>query len=260
MRIGYLQFSPALLDPAETMRRLEALLPRCAGADLVVLPELCNSGYAFADGDEARSCAEPADNSRFLDFLADWCRRLDCAIVSGFNEAAGDKLYNSAVLLTPEGVRGLYRKLHLFNREKLFFAPGDLGLPLFEWRGARLGMLICFDWIFPEVWRSLALAGAEIVAHPSNLVLPGLAQKATPVHALINRFYVITANRTGDERGTRYTGASLIADARGNLLAASPTDADDVAIVEIDPALARDKQVTERNHLFSDRRPEFYDL
>lgn len=260
MRIGFVQFSPALLDPAVTMRRLETLLSHATGADLLVLPELCNSGYAFTSREEAASCAEPAQESPFLEFLAGWCARLDCAIVSGFDELDGERLYNSAALVTPAGLAGLYRKIHLFNREKLFFAPGDLGAPPFEWRGARIGMLVCFDWIFPEIWRSLALAGADIIAHPSNLVLPGLAQQATPVHALINRFFVVTANRTGEERGTRYTGASLIADARGRLLATAPADADAVEIVDIDLELARDKQVTERNHLFEDRRPETYRL
>ncbi|MGC9332990.1 MAG: nitrilase-related carbon-nitrogen hydrolase, partial [Anaerolineae bacterium] len=122
----------------------------------------------------------------------------------------------------------------------------------------RLGMLVCFDWIFPEAWRVLALKGADVICHPSNLVLPGLAQRAVPIHALTNRVYVVTANRVGTEDDLTFTGMSTIASPTGDVLAqASPAD-EAVSLVEVDLALARDKRITARNDLFADRRPEAY--
>ena len=122
-------------------------------------------------------------------------------MVSGLNERDGDRLYNSAVLVGPEGYVGRYRKLHLFMNEKDYFQPGDAGLPVFDIGACKVGMLVCFDWQFPEAWRVLALKGADVICHPANLVLPGLAQRAVPIHALTNRVYVVTGNRTGTEGG-----------------------------------------------------------
>jgi predicted amidohydrolase len=119
-------------------------------------------------------------------------------------------------------------------------------------------MLVCFDWMFPEVWRILALKGADLICHPSNLVLPSLAQQAVPIHALTNRVYVVTANRIGTEGNLSFTGLSIIANPKGEvLLQASPTGGE-VGLVEADLELARDKQITARNHIFADRRPEEY--
>ena len=258
MNVAYVQFSPAFCDPDETVSRLPPLLGQCAAADLVVLPELCNSGYNFATIEEAARCAEPIDDSRFLDFLAEQCSKHDFEIVTGFNERAGDVLYNSAALVTPNGTVGHYRKLHLFVNEKDIFAPGDLGLPVFERPWGKVGMLICFDWAFPEAWRVLALRGADIICHPANLVLPGFAQRALPVYALTNRVYAVTANRVGTEGDLTFTGMSLIADPQGQVLSQAPQAGSFVGLAEIDLELARDKQITPRNHLFKDRRPSEY--
>jgi predicted amidohydrolase len=131
-------------------------------------------------------------------------------------------------------------------------------LPVFDVGPYRVGMLVCFDWLFPEVWRILALKGADVICHPSNLVLPGLAQRAVPIHALTNRLYVVTANRIGTEGNLLFTGMSTIANPKGEvLLQASPTDTE-VGLVEADPEMARDKEITARNHIFADRRPEEY--
>ncbi len=119
-------------------------------------------------------------------------------------------------------------------------------------------MLVCFDWIFPEVWRILALKGAEIICHPSNLVIPGLAQKAVPIHALTNRVYTVTANRIGTERDLSFTGLSTIANPTGDILIQASQTEEEVAVTDVDIALARDKMITERNDIFADRRPEQY--
>jgi beta-ureidopropionase len=135
-----------------------------------------------------------------------------------------------------------------------------LGLPVFDIGPGRIGMLVCFDWIFPEAWRVLALRGADIICHPSNLVLPGLAQRAVPIHALTNRFYVVTANRIGSEGELRFTGMSTIADPKGQVLAQASRTREEVGRMEIDVSLARTKNITSRNNILADRRPEQYAL
>jgi predicted amidohydrolase len=258
MNIGCLQFAPVLGDPPATMQKLTALLPKAAHLDLLVLPELCNSGYNFTSQEQAWVTSEPVDQSRFINLLTEMCRIHDYHIVSGFNERVGDDLFNSAVLVGPKGYIGKYQKMHLFLNEKDFFKPGQAGLPVFDIGGCKLGIQVCFDWMYPETWRILALKGAQVICHPSNLVLPGLAQRAVPVHALINRIFTITANRVGTEGELTFTGLSTIANPRGEVLAqASPTGEEPLE-VEIDPQLARDKQVTVKNDLFKDRRPEDY--
>jgi predicted amidohydrolase len=144
--------------------------------------------------------------------------------------------------------------------EKDFFQPGNAGLPVWDIGPCKVGMLVCFDWIFPEAWRILALKGADVICHPSNLVLPGLAQQAVPIHALTNRVYVVTANRIGTERDLAFTGMSTIASPEGKVLAqASQTDAE-TRVVEVNIELARNKDITARNHILADRRPEEYAL
>ncbi|MCL7451452.1 MAG: carbon-nitrogen hydrolase [Anaerolineae bacterium] len=260
MKIGFVQFAPALGRLEATMQALERLIPRAAGASLLVLPELCNSGYNFRSAEEAWRTSEEVGDSVFLRLLASLCREHGFHIVSGFNERQGDHLYNSAVLVGPDGYVGRYRKLHLFMNEKDFFEPGDEGLPVFDIGACRLGMLVCFDWIFPEAWRILAMKGADVICHPSNLVLPGLAQRAVPIRALTNRVYVVTANRIGSEGDLTFTGMSTIADPKGDLLAQAPPAEEAVTVVDADVGLARDKKITARNDLFADRRPDAYGM
>jgi len=269
VRVGFAQFRPALGDLEANREAVERLAREAAGADLLVLPELASSGYAFASPEEARTSAEPVPDGPFTRLLVELARRYRLFLAAGVCEEAGGRLYNSAVLVGPDGLVGLYRKVHLFWNEKDLFAPGDLGFPVFDLRAAdlgperggwtcRTGLLICFDWQFPEAWRVLALRGADLVCHPSNLVLPGLAQRAVPVQAMLNRVWTVLANRYGQERDLLFTGRSLVITPRGETAAEGPAEGDAVRIVEIDPAAARDKLVTPRNDLIRDRRPEFY--
>jgi len=258
VKLAAIQFCPAFCDRGESIRRLDPLLDSCRGADLIVLPELSNSGYNFKSRDEAMQCAEPVDSGPFLDHLTKKCGELNCEIVAGFNERVGDRLYNSAALLSAKGLAGWYRKMHLFVDEPDYFEQGDLGLPVFDRDYGTIGILICFDWCFCETWRILALRGADLICHPSNLVIPGKAQKAIPVHAMTNRVFIATANRIGAERELTFTGLSLIADPEGATLAeASETEAEAV-MVEIDPSRARNKTLTPRNDAIEDRRPDQY--
>jgi len=243
----------------------EALkLVRGADADLIVLPELFNTGYAFLSRDEVRRFAEEVPYGETCRILVEESSRLKKTIVAGLAERAGDALYNTAVLVSKGRFVGLYRKLHLFSREKVLFNKGDLEPRVYMVDGARIGVLICFDWLFPEVWRVLALRGADIVAHPSNLVLPGYCQRAMLARSFENHIYTITANRVGEEeRGDyhlKYTGRSQIVSPKMEVLALASEDQVECKAVQADLELARNKKVTELNDIFKDRRPEFYRL
>ncbi len=174
------------------------------------------------------------------------------------------KLFNSCALINPDGTWKVYRKTHLFYREKLFFSPGDSGFFVCEAKGGvKVGMMICFDWQFPEAARTLALKGAQLICHPSNLVLPW-CQQAMKTRSLENRVFSLTSNRIGKEgkgeNELNFTGASQILNPKGELLASLSTTEEGITTVEIDPTEADNKQVTKLNNAFADRRPEFYNL
>jgi len=164
-------------------------------------------------------------------------------------------------VVTGETILGSYRKIHLFNREKLWFSGGNKAPEVFAVAGFRLGVMICFDWFFPETARTLALKGAQIIAHPSNLVMP-YCQRSMPLRCLENRVFAITANRIGREtRGADdflFTGASQITGHKGDILSQGPVDQPHIALVELDPTAADDKNLNDYNHLFNDRNPSFY--
>ncbi|MDM8519094.1 nitrilase-related carbon-nitrogen hydrolase [Anaerolineales bacterium HSG6] len=258
--IGFIQFAPKLNNLASTIQTLEQLFQDYVDPtiDLLVLPELCNSGYNFPSPEVAWVSSETVTKSLFIDYLVGQAEKYNLHIVSGFNERSGDKLYNSAVLVGPTGYIGRYRKLHLFLNEKDFFEPGNLGLPIFDIGQAKIGMLVCFDWVFPEAWRVLALKGVDIICHPSNLVLPGLCQSTVPSHALMNHVYVITANRIGTEENLTFTGLSTIAGPTGQVLYQATQTNVEVGLVDVDLSEARDKAITARNDLFADRRVDVY--
>jgi len=260
LRVGFIQLAPVLGDVQGTIRKVDGLIHHCETADILVLPELCNSGYNFTSYEQAWETSEEVESSIFVQYLKSKCKQFNLFIVSGFNERDNGLLYNSAILIGPKGYIGKYRKLHLFMNERDYFRPGNVGLPVFDIGLCKLGMLVCFDWIFPEVWRILALKGAEIICHPSNLILPGFAQKAVPMHALTNRVYIVTANRIGTEGDLSFTGLSTIANPKGEILIQASQMEEEVGIKDIDITVARDKMITKRNDLFGDRRPGEYSL
>lgn len=259
MKIGFVQFAPAFGKVRNNLAAIEKLV--CGRrADLLVLPELCTTGYCFASRSEARRLAEPADGISMM-FLKRLARQERVALVVGFAESHGGRIYNSAALITPKGLAGVYRKAHLFWNEKKWFTPGDTGFRVFKLGLVKIGIMICFDWIFPEAARTLALKGAQIICHPSNLVLPH-CPISMPVRALENRVFTVTANRIGREsRGGQslaFIGRSLICGPDRMVLASAGERSQCVRIVEIDPFRALDKRMTPRNDLFLDRRPALY--
>jgi predicted amidohydrolase len=259
--VGFVQFSPVRHDVQRNIAQLAALL-QGVRADLLVLPELANTGYLYAAPADLAPYAEPADGSGpFLAALRGLAGETDGMIVTGFAERTPAGLYNAAAAITAGGVVQVYRKTHLFWDEQSLYLPGDTGFRLCEHRGVRIGMMVCFDWYFPESARTLALQGAQVLAHPSNLVLPH-CQTAMVTRCLENRVYAITTNRYGIEKlgdkALTFTGASQVMSPLGERLLQAPVEGDSVRLVEIDPTRADDKHVTPRNDLFADRRPDCY--
>jgi 5-aminopentanamidase len=231
-------------------------------ADLFVLPELALSGYVFESRDEVAALSQSADGPE-LARVAAAAVAMRAVVVVGFAEQAGGRVFNSALLAGPSGERAIYRKIHLFDREKELFAPGDRPPEVVDVGGVRYGLMICFDWIFPEAARTLALMGADVLCHPANLVLP-YCQDAMVTRCIENRVFAVTANRTGTEARAgltlTFTGLSEVVSPRGAILTRGSSDREEVLVADIDPAAARDKLVTPGNDLFRDRRPDLYRL
>ena len=260
MRTGFLQYDVVFGNKEANQRKILSLIGGDR-FDLLVLPELALTGYFMPSRAKAGELAEEFATGETFEFFRKVAQQQDGAIVFGFAERAGDKVYNSAALVCPDGTAYLYRKTHLFNLEKEWFDPGDTGFRVFEFRGARIGIMICFDWLFPESARTLMLRGADIICHPSNLVLP-YCQDAMITRCLENRVFAITCNRTGmeQERGETlaFTGRSQIVGPRGEVLAGSDEISEKLVLFDLDPTIARDKTVTPRNDLLGDRRNDSY--
>ncbi len=262
-RVAVVQFEPKLLDLVTNLQTIERLLDSVE-ADLIVLPELATCGYVFNTQDEVNSVSEDPENGDSVKLIENISSKKDCSIIYGYAEKASNGIYNSAMLVNPDGTKYSYRKTHLFAEEKKFFLPGDSGFQVKEAKhGVKVGLMICFDWQFPESARSLALNGAQIICHPANLVLPW-CQQAMITRSLENRVFSITCNRTGLERNGEkelyFTGMSQVLGTKGEILVRTGEDTEEIAIVTINPELALNKEVTQYNSVFDDRRTEIYNL
>jgi predicted amidohydrolase len=245
MKVAVVQTNPTFGEVEKNVRRAIALM-EMERADLYVLPELFNTGYDFKNVAEVKLLSETGQGHTFQ-LMNQWARKNSCYLVYGFAEKA-EVTYNSAVLIDGKGIIGLYRKVHLYARENILFSPGRLGFPIFELPFGKLGMMICFDWIYPESARSLALQGAQLIAHPSNLVLP-YCPDAMVSRCLENRVFAATADRVGEEErnGTplHFIGASEIVSPNGTVLCRLDDEHEGMYSVEIDLADAKNKKITD---------------
>lgn len=270
--VASIQMEPHVGQKAENVARSIEAIEQAAerGAELVVLPELTNSGYVFNSREEAFSLAEPIPNGATTNAWIEVAQRLKVYIVAGIAERDGDSLYNSSVVIGPDGYLGKYRKLHLWGDEHLFFEKGDLGLPVFNTPIGHLSVAICYDCWFPEVFRVLASKGADIVCIPTNWVpMPGqradqlaMANMLAISAAHSNGLNLICANRVGTERGQIFIGQSLIIGANGWPLA-GPADSstEQTLIASINLKQSRHaKQLNKFNHVQGDQRVDVYEV
>jgi predicted amidohydrolase len=260
MKAAFIQFNPVFGEIEGNIKKALTLIER-TGAEMIVLPELFNTGYLITSKEEAFDLSEPLPGGKTTEALSAMAREKNAHIVAGLIERQGENLFNSAVVIAPSGYLGKYRKIHLFNEEKLWFQPGDLGFPVFDIGICRIGVMVCFDWFFPESMRTLALKGADVICHSANLVLP-FCQDAMITRCLENRVFAVTANRTGKEsrngKNCHYTGRSQITGPNARILYRAGADTDEIGIAEIDVNLSRDKNLNRYNHVFLDRREDFY--
>jgi beta-ureidopropionase len=249
-----------IADPEQNMAIIQFLLAEAdrERVDILVLPELANSGYAIADRAEGLAVSEVVPDGPICRRLADWSRN-GRLVVCGLCVGEGDELFNSAVVFGNGTFQGQYRKAHLFMKEQLIFSPGDEEPPVYQFQDAQVGVMICYDWAFPEMARILTLKGAELILHPSNLVLP-YGQQAMVVRSIENGIFTATANRIGLERGIDFSGHSQITSPKGEVLSLAVNSFQGVIVAEVDLSMAKNKMITPFNHLFNDRRPELYSL
>ena len=266
VRVAVVQNAPRLGDVEGNLAACVTQLDRAAaaGSDLVVFPECALSGYMLSDEQSARNCADRIPG-RLTGTLGAACQRMGLHCVVGMLETEGSTLYNTAVLIGPEGVIGRYRKSHIacIGVDR-FTAPGNESYEVFDTPVGRIGLQICYDWRFPEITRVLALEGAEMIIHPTNSPVPAreIAEYITRARAAENAVFFVTANRCGSESGTAFFGWSQIVDPLGRRVVEAGAE-ETVITADLDLRLARDK-IIEPQHggynvaLFDDRRPELY--
>jgi len=261
MKAGFYQLNPTFGDKELNLTKVRNALQE-KSFDLLVLPEFFATGYQFTSHNEVADLAEEIPHGNTTEALLEISKEKNAYIVAGLPERDGDKYYNSAVLTGPDGFIGCYRKTHLFFEETLYFTPGDTGFKVWNTDIGKIGIMICFDWYYPESMRTLAIAGAEVIAHPSNLVLP-FCPDSMPVRCLENMAFAITANRIGTEQRNgkqplTFIGKSEIVSPKGEILVRAPENDEALMTAEIRPEEAQDKRLNPFNNLLQDRRPEHY--
>lgn len=269
--VACIQYEPTFGEVEANMAAMEARIreSRDKGAEVVVLPELADTGYVFHDSAELIGLAAPIPDGGPARRLIGLSAELGIHIVCGLAERDGDRCYNTAILTGPSGYIGKFRKLHLWDREKLLFRPGDLGLPVFDTAAGRIGVAICYDAWFPETFRQLALKGAELVCVPTNWVpIAGYDPAAgEPIASTLHRaaahsnaLYIACADRVGTERGQSFIGNSIVIGPDGQLLAGpAGRDGEAIVLATVSPgSVARRRVLGERNDVLGDRRPDVY--
>lgn len=270
VRIACLQMEPRVGEKDKNLARSLEMIDEAAaaGANLVVLPELCNSGYVFATREEALGLAEEIPDGPTCRDWAGAAARHGLHIVAGIAERDGRALYNAAVVVGPQGVIGKYRKNHLWAAENLFFEPGDLGVPVFRTDIGRVAAAICYDIWFPETFRLAAIQGADILCVPTNWVpmpeqpagLPTMANILAMGGAHANSMFVAAADRIGTERGQPFIGNSLVVSYTGWPIAGpASADREEMIIAEANLSDARRKRSwNDFNQVLRDRRTDLY--
>lgn len=250
----------------QTLEFLDAAVNE--GADVILLPELSNTGYVFETRQEAFELSEEVPEGKTTRIWEDYARANSLYVAAGICEQEGAKLYNSSVLLGPEGYIGKYRKLHLWNREKLFFEPGDIGLPVFHTPIGRLAMYVCYDMWFPELTRIYAMQGADLILNLTNWVSSEneaedtrLTQAVCVANAHLNAVFIAAADRIGVERKQPFLGRSMIVSPSGGILAGPAShDREEIIYALCNLSEARNRKRKGRlNHIVLDRRTDIYD-
>ncbi|HLI30854.1 MAG TPA: carbon-nitrogen hydrolase family protein [Terriglobia bacterium] len=266
MKIAVVQMDVKILDKAGNLKNILEQLGAAAktGAKIVIFPECALTGYCYESLDEARPMAEPIPGPS-TESIARAARELDCTVVVGMLERSGDKIFNAAAVIGPDGVHGAYRKIHLpYLGIDRFVTPGDTPFPAFATRHGKIGVVICYDCSFPESGRLIKLKGAELLAIPTNWPSASDTFQHVPsVRAMENHIIVAAADRVGEERGFRFAGHSQIIDFSGATLKEAGETEEIILEAEVDLEAASRNRVIRAPSIWefdriADRRPEMY--
>jgi predicted amidohydrolase len=262
LKLAVVQFSPRFGDKEKNFSRMQELVADIS-ADIIVFPELCTTGYFFLSRQEVAEVAETASgqSSQFFRAMA---QNKNAVVVAGFAERHQKKFYNACIIVVPEiKSHHVYRKTHLFYKEKDCFDPGNTGFFVVKdkQREVAIGPMICYDWRFPESARVLTLLGADLIVCPSNLITDAW-RLVMPARAIENKVYLAVANRAGMEKRKDeklvFKGNSAIYDYSGRQLKKAGKKKDEVLLTEIYPAKTRDKSFNPLNDVLTDRQPQHY--
>jgi predicted amidohydrolase len=266
--IACAQIDCVLGDPKINLEKIVGCMRSAAEreAKLVMFPECALTGYAYNSLHEAIPFAEKIDG-RSSEAVAEVCRETGTHAIAGFIETDGDKFYNAAMVVGPDGVIGSYRKVHLpFIGIDRFVTPGDRQFNIFELPFGKVGVNICYDISFPEAARVLKLKGAELIALVTNW--PEAAWR-TPeflanTRALENHLFYAATDRVGTERGWKFIGRSKIVDCNGDTLEEAGLEDEELLITSIDFQEANHNRIVNVAGAYevdrlADRRPEMYE-
>lgn len=260
MHLSVIQFETVFNNKEHNLDKIEKFISEI-NSEILVFPELATSGYYFTDRKQLLKIADNFESNTIQRFqkLSTEANKI---IIFGFPEINKDKLYNSAAIFMPDSqLSKVYRKSHLFYKEKTIFDEGDTGFFVINYKGLNLGTMICYDWRFPEAARTLALKGADLIVCPSNLVT-GVWQNVMSARALENKVYIAVANKYGSENNNgdelTFNGESAIYSYNGSFMTQASKHSEEILTVEIHPEMTRDKSFNNYNNIFLDRREDLY--
>jgi predicted amidohydrolase len=262
LTLAVVQFTPEFGKKEKNLSRMQKLVEDIT-ADIIVFPELCTTGYFFQSREEAAKAAETVSGPS-SEFFQDMARNKNAVVVAGFAERHQKNLYNACLVVVPEAKKPhVYRKTHLFYKEKDCFDPGDTGFFVVDdkKRDVHIGPMVCYDWRFPESARVLTLLGADLIVCPANLVTEAW-RRVMPARAIENTVYLAVANRAGREKRKgeelHFKGNSAIYDINGREIKKAGEEKDEVLLAEIYPSQTRDKSFNPINDVLADRQPQHY--
>lgn len=264
------QTYPQFAEPESNLTKTLQLIDKYSqkNAELIVFPECSLSGYCFRSLEEAKKNAEKIPGPT-TDAIALKAKETNTFIVIGLLEKEGNRIYNTAVMIDNDGnISHKYRKTHLpYLGVDRFAHAGKGPFEVIDTKIGKIGLLICYDLLFPEPARVLKLKGADIIIVPTNWPQGTQASPDFVVkcRARENHLYIIAANRAGHERGTRFIGRSLICDPSGKVLAEASSESTDANLVKIEPEVSQENTVVMKPgefefNVIKDRRPGLYSV
>jgi len=255
LHVAAVQFNITLGEIKPNLTKVEQALARLAkqGVQLAVLPEMWSAGY-----DYKRLRAHAVETPRVVEAIRQQAEAFNLVVVGSLPEVDQDKIYNTAYVIDRGTVIASYRKLHMFSTmgEDRFLSPGDRSLVV-STSVARIGVAICYDLRFPELFRKMALEGAEVICLPAEWPKPRQEHWRTLLRAraIENQFFVAAANCCGVQGKLDFFGMSLLLSARGDVLAeGGETDTELITSFDFQEMMEYRSQI----RCYDDRRPEIY--